>query len=661
MAIKIEVVGSYDDKAIKRAQRSLDDLGKAAGLNAKSFSDKFADMGRSMSDFGSTMTTHVTLPILAAGAAVFAAFTEEEEAIARMTGALRANAGQANVSADEIRNLASRLQDTTTYADDATISAAGLLLTFHNISNELGDGNRIFDRTIVSAQNLSAALGTDLESATMQLAKALENPATGLTALARSGTTFTAQQKDMIRTMVDAGDTLGAQRMILDVVESQYGGMAETMAQTTKGKIKSAMNTLGDSMEQFGALLVPMVDKVSEFITMLGDRLAALEPETRQTIVMFAGIAAAIGPVLLVVGKLMTSIVAIKAVLAGVAAAVSAPVLAVIAVIAALVAAFVLAWQNSEEFRTNVTKAFNDVRDGVVEAWHGFIKPALDQLVASVQENLLPAITRLAQKFAEVWPSISTAVTTAWGYIQPVLQFLVNVISNFVIPALIFLLETALTTWASMAEGIATMWTGYVQPIMSAIADFVGTKVIPALQWLWTTATNVFNGVAGAIGNAWGFISGIFDNLRNGISGVANWFSDRVNDIKSVFSTVADAITAPFRTAFNFIADAWNSTIGGFGVDVPNIPGIPFGGQRIAFPEMPSFNKGGVVPGIPGEPMMAIVHGGEEILRRSEIRESRQRDQGPARTGDVYVTVNKTDASPYDIGRELLWTMKVAG
>ena len=619
MAIKIEVVGSYDDKAIKRAQRNLDDLGKAAGLNAKSFSDKFADMGRSMSDFGGTMTTHVTLPLLAAGAAVFAAFSEEEEAIARMTGALRANAGQANVTGDEIRNLASQLQKTTTFADDATISAAGLLLTFHNIRNELGDGNKVFDRTLVAAQNLSAALGTDLESATMQLAKALENPATGLTALSRSGTTFTAQQKDMIRTMVDAGDTLGAQRMILDVVESQYGGMAETMAQTTRGKIKQSLNTLGDSMEQFGALLVPMVDKVSEFIKQLGDGLANLEPETRQTIVMFAGIAAAIGPVLLVVGKLITSIVAIKGVLAGIVAAVSAPVLAVIAVIAALVAAFVVAWQNSEQFRITVTKAFNDVRDGVVEAWHGFIKPAIDQLVASLQEHVLPAVDRMAQTFAEAWPAISSAVTSAWGYIQPVLQALVSFIANYLIPALAFLAEVAVMTWTNIAQSAAGMWTHYVQPALSA--------------------------------------------LRTGFDAVANFLSARVGDIVNVFSGVASAITGPFRTAFNFIADAWNSTIGGFGVDVPNIPGLPFGGQRIAFPTMPTFNKGGIVPGIPGDPQMAILHAGEMVLRRSEVDQYRRDRQNTSTTrgGDVYVTVNKTEASPYEIGRELLWAMKVAG
>jgi phage-related protein len=379
------------------------------------------------------------------------------------------------------------------------------------------------------------------------------------------------------------------------------------------------MNTLSDSMEQFGALLVPMVDKVSEFIKQLGDGLANLEPETRQTIVMFAGIAAAIGPVLLVVGKLITSIVAIKGVLAGIVAAVSAPVLAVIAVIAALVAAFVVAWQNSEQFRITVTKAFNDVRDGVVEAWHGFIKPAIDQLVASLQEHVLPAVDRMAQTFAEAWPAISSAVTSAWGYIQPVLQALVSFIANYLIPALAFLAEVAVMTWTNIAQSAAGMWTHYVQPALSA--------------------------------------------LRTGFDAVANFLSARVGDIVNVFSGIASAITGPFRTAFNFIADAWNSTIGGFGVDVPNIPGLPFGGQRIAFPTMPTFNKGGIVPGIPGDPQMAILHAGEMVLRRSEVDQYRRDRQNTSTTrgGDVYVTVNKTEASPYEIGRELLWAMKVAG
>jgi hypothetical protein len=659
MAIRINVVGAYDDKDIRRAQRDLDKLGGVAGTTSATFSQRFADMGASMAAFGMTMTTKVTLPIVAAGGAMFALFTKQEDALARMTGALRANGGQANVTAEEIQDLASRLQETTTYGDEATISAAGLLLTFHKVRNEFGEGNRVFDRTLIAAQDLAAALGTDLESATMQLAKALENPEVGLTALSRSGTTFTEQQKDMIRAMVDAGDTLGAQKMILETVESQYGGMAETMAGTSSGRIKQAFNELGDAGEQFGEIIANVVDKFTAGLKAVGEFLKNLSPEMRELIVTGAAIAAAIGPVLLIVGKLMGAIVAIKGVFAGLAAAVSAPVLIVVAIIAALVAAFVIAWQRSEEFRNTVTKVFNEVRDAVIGAWEGFIKPALDDLVAAFENHIAPALDNLAAKFNEVWPSISSALASFWGYAQPVLQFLVNILTNVLIPVLGFLLNTAFTVFTGMAGFLAGAWTNVFQPTLSGISSIVRNVVIPAFMFLWNVARTVWSGVSGAISTAWGFMAGVFESIKGGISGVATWFSDRVNDIKGVFSGIADAISGPFQVAFDAVKAIWNNTLGGKGVTIPDIPGLPGRGQRFEFP---TFDKGGMVPGIPGEPQLAIVHAGEMILRRSEIDGYRNRpEQGGGRSGDVYVTVNKTDANPYDIGRELLWQMKVAG
>jgi hypothetical protein len=206
--------------------------------------------------------------------------------------------------------MASSLQKVTTFGDEATISASALLLTFHKVRNEMGKGNDIFNRTIKSAQDLASALGIDLQSATMQLAKALENPTIGIGALARSGTTFSEQQKEMIKTLVESGRQLEAQAMILDVVEGQYKGTAETMATTVSGQIKQAFNAFGDEMERFGKIIsqdfvIPVlkaVGKVTEF-------LGRLEEGTRKTVVAFAGLTALVGPLLVGLG-LMTSSVA---------------------------------------------------------------------------------------------------------------------------------------------------------------------------------------------------------------------------------------------------------------------------------------------------------------------------------------------------------------
>jgi len=294
------------------ASLKVDLLVDSTRLN-KSLADATAKMhafGNKMTDIGATMSTRLTLPIVAMGGAMVKAFTVQEDAVARMTAALKANGGQAGITSQEIQSMASSLQKVTTFGDEATISASALLLTFHKVRNEMGKGNDIFNRTIKSAQDLASALGKDLQSATMQLARALENPTTGLMALTRSGIIFSEQQKEMIKTLVESGRQLEAQAMILDVVESKYKGTAETMAKTVSGQISQAFNAFGDEMEAFGKIIsqdfvIPVlkaVGKVTEF-------LGRLEEGTRKTVVAFAGLTALVGPLLVGLG-LMTSSVA---------------------------------------------------------------------------------------------------------------------------------------------------------------------------------------------------------------------------------------------------------------------------------------------------------------------------------------------------------------
>lgn len=71
-------------------------------------------------------------------------------------------------------------------------------------------------------------------------------------------------------------------------------------------------------------------------------------------------------------------------------------------------------------------------------------------------------------------------------------------------------------------------------------------------------------------------------------------------------------MTWPFRTAFNYISDAWNSTIGSLSWTVPGW--VPFiGGNSISVPHIPRFHGGGTVPGPPGQEQLAILQGGEEV------------------------------------------------
>jgi hypothetical protein len=285
-------------------------LGDSTALSnsLKQATDKMQAFGDKATSIGQTLSTRLTLPIVGAGALMVKSFMTQEDAVAKMNAALRANGGQAGTTAKEIQDLASSLQKVTTFGDEVTISAASLLLTFHQVRNEVGKGNDVFNRTIKASQDLASAMGTDLQSATMQLAKALENPTIGLGALSRSGTTFTEQQKEMIKTLVESGRQLEAQTMILDVVESQYAGIAESMRKTTSGTIKGAINELGDEMESFGKIiseaLIPFIARITDAVKFV----AGLDEGTKRFVVTLGAFAAGIGPVVYGVGLLTSGI-----------------------------------------------------------------------------------------------------------------------------------------------------------------------------------------------------------------------------------------------------------------------------------------------------------------------------------------------------------------
>ena len=178
--------------------------------------------------------------------------TEATRAIIETTG------GAANVTTEQLIGTADALARMTGVSDDSIQSAQNMLLTFTELSNEVDDGTGAFDRATKAALDLAAAGFGDVESNAVQLGKALQDPAKGMSALAKSGVSFTEQQQDQIKAMQETGDMLGAQQMILAAVEGQVQGTAEASA-TSSAKMGIVWE---QAMETIGTALLPIVDKL---------------------------------------------------------------------------------------------------------------------------------------------------------------------------------------------------------------------------------------------------------------------------------------------------------------------------------------------------------------------------------------------------------------
>ena len=123
-----------------------------------------------------------------------------------------------------MKKYASQLQDVTKYGDEVTIDAMAIMSTFKSIKGD------VFKEAIASSQDMATVLNTDLNAAVMQIGKALESPEIGLTALRRSGVSFSQEQVKQIKQLVAEGKKQEAQLIMLKELQNEFGGAAKAAA-----------------------------------------------------------------------------------------------------------------------------------------------------------------------------------------------------------------------------------------------------------------------------------------------------------------------------------------------------------------------------------------------------------------------------------------------
>lgn len=181
----------------------------------------------------------------------------------RATGAaLKATGASAWISRKQIEGHANTLSDLSAVDDEVIQKSENLLLTFRQVQNRAGKGNKIFNRATKDSLNLAAGMEAAGKSMTptdaaLQLGKALNDPVKGMTRLTRVGITFTKQQTKQVAAFTKAGDTAKAQGVILGEVEKEFGGQARSQADPLK-RIGVIFNNLAETL---GKGLLPTLDK----------------------------------------------------------------------------------------------------------------------------------------------------------------------------------------------------------------------------------------------------------------------------------------------------------------------------------------------------------------------------------------------------------------
>jgi hypothetical protein len=261
MAIKIPILTSFDPKGLRQANASFANLqGSVRSLGAN-----FALAGAAIAAVGVVIAKNVE------------SLARIETINAQTAQTISSMGNAANITATEVEALAGRLEGLTAIEAESIQEGANLLLTFGNIRDELGAGNDIFSQTTAIMVDMGVALRKGpVDTATM-LGKALNDPIQGLTALRRVGVSFTEQQIAQVKALQESGDLMGAQKLILEELQKQYGGSGAAFAETFTGQLQLMGHELGTIGEEATMAVMPalqsMVEQLRELIPVIGPQL----------------------------------------------------------------------------------------------------------------------------------------------------------------------------------------------------------------------------------------------------------------------------------------------------------------------------------------------------------------------------------------------------
>lgn len=280
-------------------------------------------LSATLTNVGANMTA-IGAPFLGLAVKAFAVWDELDDAVAQTDAVLKSTAGSAGMMKQELLQLASAMQDTSTFTRAQVLQGENLLLTFTNI------GSKVFPRATQSLIDMATAMGTDAKSQAIQLGKALNDPVQGISALTRVGVTFTEEQKKMIASMVEMGDVAGAQGVILAELEKEFGGSA--MAQVDG--LVLAGHALNDLFQIIGAavadVLFPILEVITPVIQGFAEQINTMLENGDNTI----GIIIAIGAAFAILGPLIAGAGLALGVITGL---LSGPLLPIMLVVGALV------------------------------------------------------------------------------------------------------------------------------------------------------------------------------------------------------------------------------------------------------------------------------------------------------------------------------------
>jgi hypothetical protein len=264
MAVGVNIVSKFDSKGIRKAVldfRKLEGAGNKATFGLRTFDKAVTNGAKNVAKFGAM--AGVALGAVGFGLVRIAEDSRTSNArIEQINKSMGLFGGAAQQVTDRLIKLSETQAMATGIDRNAIKETVAKLLTFKELAVTATEVGGAFDRATQAAIDLGAAGFGEATQNAVQLGKALNDPIKGITALARSGVTFTEQEKEKIKVLVESGKMLEAQDTLLKAIEMQVGGTAVATANASD-QMRQGLLRAGEAL---GDLLLPLFNRLVDFI-----------------------------------------------------------------------------------------------------------------------------------------------------------------------------------------------------------------------------------------------------------------------------------------------------------------------------------------------------------------------------------------------------------
>jgi phage-related protein len=497
---------------------------------------------------------------------------------AQTDAALKSTGKTAHVTAGDVDALATSIMNKSGIDDEAVQSAENMLLTFTNVRNEVGKGNDVFNRATQAVADLSTRMAggaapsaEQMQKSSVLLGKALNDPIKGLTALTRVGVSFDEGQRNRIKGLVEQGDTLKAQKLILAEVNKEFGGSAEAMGKTLPGQVDILKQSFANLAGSMTTLLVPAFAAITKFLT--------------EHPALFKALVIAI----MAVSVALIAMNAAMVVTAALEAAVLWPVLAIIAGLAALAAIAYVVYKNWDSIKAALSAAWDGILAAVQAVWNWIqsnwplllgiltgpvglavaaiiqnwdtIKGAIQAVLDAVTGAVSTAWTTISDGVAAGVAAITGAVSTAWGLVKGAVDSVLGGITGAVAAAWTTIQNAVAGAVGLIQTAVSTAW-GLVKTAIDKVVGDIEDAVSKSWTTIKTTVTGAIDTIKSTAQTAWAAVSSAVDTASAAVQKTINTvLSPVLTGIKTVIQGVGEAFDA-VRSAAQSVVTLFTGVLG---------------------------------------------------------------------------------------------------